>query len=156
MILVPSDALRAYPGEPTGVFCFHCFEEVQRHEMDGGNLLSCGCYGRFFESGNDRYKLVTQENWQAYLDASTDWRLNEEIASTPIINESPLGARCPSCERDRQIAATGIWMSSDGKRLVAKYGVCKACSRRAQPLRKRPGGRFSIVVKPPFCGGVHF
>ena len=132
MILIPSDALRDIPGEHTGIFCLNCFEEVRRHSEGGGNLLACGCYGRFFEPGNDRYKELTQSRWQAYLDASGDWQLNEEIASAPLVNPSPLGAWCPACERDRQVAATGIWLASGGKKLVAKYGVCKACTRRGE------------------------
>jgi hypothetical protein len=128
MNLVPIDALRALPGDPTGVLCAYCFEEVYRHEKNGGNLLSCGCYGRFYEPGNDRHKEIAQERWKSFIDASADWRLNAEIASAPIVNPSPLGAWCPVCERDRQIASTGIWLSR--KKLVAKYGTCKACSRR--------------------------
>jgi hypothetical protein len=60
-----------YPSTVTGVLCSNCFQSIERITLDDGIVgLLCGCYGRLFESGNERYKRLTTKLWHEFIDDS--------------------------------------------------------------------------------------
>jgi hypothetical protein len=120
----------------------NCFQSIEQITLDDGIVgLLCGCYGRLFASGNERYKRLTTKLWHEFIDNSREKdpighafieEISEGALNRPLVNPSaaPNYDRwCPLCQRNRKIGIISLWLSPKEK-FVATYGVCRACARR--------------------------